>query len=181
MADISVRKATDKDAQAILACLDAAHDFMAEHGNPTQWPRGYPDEREVNPDISSGEEYVAEDATGAFVGCFSCKAGPDPTYQRIDGAWLNDRPYHALHRIATLSHGRGIGTSCIRWCAERFGDLRCDTHEDNLPMQHALERCGFVRCGTIWTGDGTPRIAYQLVSPDEDDDPSSSPGPLPRG
>lgn len=161
MAEVIIRSATEDDICDIIACFDAAHAFMAEHGNPMQWPEGYPDEREVVPDISSGEQYVVEDENGRFVACFSCVAGPDPTYRMIDGAWLNDEPYHALHRVATMSHGRGIGTLCIRWCLDHFGELRCDTHKDNLPMRHALERNGFVRCGTIWVGDGTPRIAYQ--------------------
>lgn len=38
--------------------------------------------------------------------------------------------------------------------------LRADTHADNIYMQRALTATGFVRCGTIYTEDGTPRLAY---------------------
>jgi len=38
-----------------------------------------------------------------------------------------------------------------------------DTHADNKPMQHLAEKHGFTRCGIIYTGDGSPRIAYELL------------------
>ena len=38
--------------------------------------------------------------------------------------------------------------------------LRADTHANNIYMQRALTATGFVRCGTIYTEDGTPRLAY---------------------
>ena len=38
--------------------------------------------------------------------------------------------------------------------------VRADTHADNVYMQRALEKSGFVRCGRIYTEDGSPRWAY---------------------
>lgn len=32
-------------------------------------------------------------------------------------------------------------------------------------MQHILEKNGFARCGIIHVADGTPRIAYQKLTP----------------
>ena len=51
------------------------------------------------------------------------------------------------------------------WCAERCDSLRADTHADNKIMQHILEKNGFARCGIIHVADGTPRIAYQKLTP----------------
>lgn len=48
----------------------------------------------------------------------------------------------------------------IDWCLQQGLPLRADTHADNTCMQHALTATGFVRCGTIYTEDGTPRLAY---------------------
>ena len=42
--------------------------------------------------------------------------------------------------------------------------LRADTHADNLTMQRCLEREGFVRCGTIYVEDGTPRVAFERIT-----------------
>jgi RimJ/RimL family protein N-acetyltransferase len=53
----------------------------------------------------------------------------------------------------------------LTWCLEQRGNIRIDTHDDNLPMQRALEKNGFVPCGRIWCEDGTPRIAYQRTLP----------------
>ena len=49
----------------------------------------------------------------------------------------------------------------LLWGYEQCGNLKIDTHEDNVVMQHVLEKNGFERCGKIYTHDGTPRIAYQ--------------------
>ena len=38
--------------------------------------------------------------------------------------------------------------------------VRADTHADNVYMQRTLEKSGFVRCGRIYTEDGSPRWAY---------------------
>ncbi len=39
---------------------------------------------------------------------FAFILGEDPTYQQIDGAWLNDQPYGTIHRIA--GNGKIKGT-----------------------------------------------------------------------
>ena len=46
------------------------------------------------------------------------------------------------------------------WCLQQGLPLRADTHANNIYMQRALTATGFVRCGTIYTEDGTPRLAY---------------------
>ena len=55
---------------------------------------------------------------------------------------------------------REIVLYCIDWCLQQGLPLRADTHADNIYMQRALTAAGFVRCGTIYTEDGTPRLAY---------------------
>ena len=77
-----------------------------------------------------------------------------------DGAWPEDVPYATIHRLASAGHVGGIGRLCVQWCLRQGLPVRADTHADNTYMQHTLEACGFVRCGTIYTEDGTPRWAY---------------------
>ena len=43
----------------------------------------------------------------------------------------------------------------------RHSDVRIDTHEDNIPMQRALLRAGFERCGIIHIATGDERVAFQ--------------------
>lgn len=68
-----------------------------------------------------------------------------------------------MHRLAVAASGHGAGTRMLTWLTERHDNVRVDTHADNVPMQRTLEKCGFVRRGTIWVEDGTPRIAYHYV------------------
>ena len=60
---------------------------------------------------------------------------------------------------------KGAGSFCIRWCAEHSqGDLRIDTHRNNLPMQHVLGKLGFETCGIIHLADGDERIAFEICT-----------------
>ena len=83
-------------------------------------------------------------------------------YGVIDGAWLNDEEYVAIHRIANDGALHGVVAFVTDFCKEKYRNIRVDTHEKNLPMQRALERSGFVRCGTVWVRDKSPRIAFHL-------------------
>ena len=104
---------------------------------------------------------------GEILGVFYYAEENDPTYDVIyDGAWQNDKPYAVIHRIAVSrdSHGKGVAAFIFDSCFARFPNLKIDTHRDNLPMQRALEKRGFVRCGIIHLANGDERIAFQRVS-----------------
>ena len=105
---------------------------------------------------------VCEDsATGEIVAAFCMQTWPEHTYVEIfDGAWPDQMPYGTVHRLASKYQGKGIGRFCLDWAKERFGTLRADTHESNIPMQRALEGAGFTRCGIVYMDDGSPRIAF---------------------
>ncbi len=161
-AGLLIRPARDEDVPAILALYDAAHDVMARSGNPTQWDQGYPGPTDIEADRAHDALFVAEqDGEVSAVLCYA--PGPDPTYAQIEGAWLNDAPYHVVHRIASRE-GSGIGRACLAWACGQGDDVRIDTHEDNAPMRHVLTELGFVECGTIICDKGTPRVAYQHLA-----------------
>ena len=155
-----IRKAHPDDISEILQIYDIARKFMRASGNFSQWGGGYPGEALLSADIQSGNLYVmCLDST--IEGVFALIPGEDPTYRVIQGAWLNDLPYCAVHRVASRGEVKGVATQVLEWCMDRCGNIRIDTHDDNLPMQHVLEKNGFIRCGRIWSEDGSPRIAYQ--------------------
>ena len=66
-----------------------------------------------------------------------------------------------IHRIAGI--GGGIFTDALDFCRRKTNHIRIDTHHDNKPMQHVVEKAGFSRRGIIYVDDGTPRIAYELT------------------
>lgn len=156
---MQIRNASVNDLPVLLELFAGARRFMAEKGNPGQWWGGYPTEEMLREDIRLEQLYVCEEDAHIYA-AFVLVFGEDPTYQVIEGAWKNDRPYGALHRIASTGERRGMADAIVRWAFAKHGNLRGDTHELNLPMQQAFERNGFEYCGVIWVADGTPRMAY---------------------
>ena len=161
---MDVRKARMSELDAVMGIYDGARAFMREHGNASQWPVGVPSREEIAGDIAAGDCYVLVQG-GELAGVFCFLLGEDPTYAVIeDGSWRSDAPYGAIHRVASAGIARGVTKACFDFCASRMSHLRIDTHEDNLPMQQAIERYGFERRGIIHIADGSPRIAYDYLA-----------------
>ena len=159
-----VRKTRKEDLPRIAEIYKQAKKFMKENGNPTQWKGDYPNEFDAEQDIEKGIGYVCVDGEDV-VGVFAFIEGVDPTYVHIyDGAWLDDKPYAAIHRIAVSARGKGVAGFCFNECFKRCNNLKIDTHEDNIPMQKALTKNGFCYCGVIYLPNGEKRIAYQKNS-----------------
>ena len=156
-----IRKATVEELSTIMTIYARAREYMRESGNPNQWKDSYPSEALIRADIEGGHCHVCV-SMGEIYGVFCYFEGEDPTYRVIeDGAWLNADPYGVIHRIAVAKHSRGVASFCFAWALEHCGNLKIDTHADNLPMQNALAKNGFSRCGIIHLENGDPRIAYQ--------------------
>ena len=156
-----IRTAKENDLPRVLEIYAAARAFMRQNGNPTQWQGGYPRQETLEQDIALGRLYVAEGENGHLWGCFMLTSGPDETYAVVEGGtWGWDLPYGVIHRVACDGSGRGLVAACVAYASQTYDYLRIDTHHDNLPMQCAVEKAGFVRRGIIYVSDGTPRIAY---------------------
>ena len=161
--DGRIRRAGEKDLDAVVAIYEAARAFMRRCGNTVQWVGGYPGRTSAERDLAGGWLWVLDEGSGP-VACMSVMPGPDRTYASIEGApWLNEEPYWVMHRLACAEQGRGLGSELFAWLCSRHDNVRADTHESNVPMQRALERAGFVRRGTVICDDGTPRVAYHYV------------------
>lgn len=162
------RHAKNDDLPQILPIYEKARAFMASCGNDTQWGDGYPQITILENDIRYNRLYVAE-KDSEIAAVFMFFIGAEPTYEVIEnGSWPNDRPYGTIHRLACSGLVPHAADFVIGWCYDRCclsgADLRGDTHAKNLPMQRAFARNGFIRCGTIYVRDGSPRIAYQKSS-----------------
>ena len=160
---MEIKKTDKSDLEGILEIYESARQYMQEHGNPDQWKNGYPDENIILMDIENGNHYTLVNGV-RLLGCFALIEGDDPTYSEIlNGKWLDDSPYAAIHRLAVIEHGRGIGSICIDWCLVRFRNIRVDTHRDNSSMQRLLNKKEFKYCGVIYTLRGDERLAFQKV------------------
>ena len=156
---MKIRLANKEDLKAIEQIYENARQFMRSNGNFSQWGNSYPSVGIIQADIKQKCLYVVEDE--AIQAVFTLIMGEDPTYLEIDGAWLNDRSYATLHRIASRGTQKGIFKLIIEFSWSICPNLRIDTHQNNTPMRHLIEKNGFVYCGIIIVGDGTPRLAYQ--------------------
>jgi RimJ/RimL family protein N-acetyltransferase len=157
-----IRHAKISDLQEIMSIYESARRFMRARGNATQWVNGYPSEALLRDDIAKGHLFVDCNSNGHILYVFAFIIGDDPTYQQIEGVWLNDRPYGTIHRLASAGVTTGVFQQYLDFCLTQINDIRVDTHADNTPMRKAIERAGLKRCGIIYVADGTPRIAYQL-------------------
>jgi hypothetical protein len=160
---MEVRLALPDDLNDIFEVYETARQYMLRTGNPTQWGTDYPPEDMLREDVAAKRLYVAVE-NGKIHGAFAFFLGDDPTYAYIEGAWKNALPYGTIHRIASDGELKGVFRRCLNYCLKTIGNIRIDTHADNLTMQHVLEKNGFEKCGVIYVVDGSPRVAYQFTA-----------------
>ena len=163
---MEIRKTTNSDLDRVMEIYAHARKFMAEHGNPNQWgPTNWPPETLIHDDIKEGNSYVCLNDSERVIGVFYFISGQDiePTYRTIsEGGWKGGNNYGVVHRLASDGSEKGIGVFCLDWAYKQCGNLRIDTHGDNLVMQGLLKKLGFVHCGTIYVEeDNYPRLAYE--------------------
>jgi hypothetical protein len=160
---MEVRRSLFADIPRILEIYSESKKFMAQNGNPTQWPEGYPSPELVEADVAENG-YVVIDG-GEIVGVFVFAENTDEAaYNNIDGAWENDEPYAVIHRCATGGTRGGVGRFILDWCFNKFSNIRVDTHESNVPMKSLLEKTGYHYCGKIWYEGYGERLAFQRVA-----------------
>ena len=155
-----IRHAEVSDREAILRLYENARRFMHTHGNPTQWVNGYPVWDMLAGDIARRELYVMTDGNVVY-GVFLLTGKEEPTYAFIHGHWRTNSPYGTIHRICGDGARRGVLSEAFHFAASLYPRLRVDTHDNNLPMQRAVLRCGFRFAGVIRLENGDPRVAYE--------------------
>lgn len=161
------RHATMQDYPQVERIYEHGREVMARNGNPTQWGKTFPRPEVTLDDIAQHRLMLYVDNVGGrerILAQFAVCTGVDPTYEPIEGAWLDDDTYVTLHRVASSGLVRHAARDCLEWALKHYGNVRVDTHARNKAMQHVLESCGFARCGLIQLTDrdtDTTRIAYQ--------------------
>ena len=164
--------ATAEDLDRLVAMSDQAKEsFKAK--NIDQWQKGEPNRQVMEASILRSQLHVLED-TGQVVGMITIVPGPEASYASIDGAWLNQEPYFAFHRICVEESMKGRGLAARLFSeAEQYvlktgvRKIRIDTHPDNQAMQRALAKSGYICCGTLVLTEGSEagdlRVGYQKV------------------
>ena len=153
-----IEKAEMKDLDRVVEILRDGRNQLAESGID-QWQGDYPNVEHIQEDIEHCFAYLVHSDDHETVGAFAIVAAPDHSYDELDGKWLVDTDnYLVIHRVAIHSdhagngYASGLFTSVIDYVKENpngVKSLRIDTHEDNKPMQHLIEKYGFTRVGTL--------------------------------
>ncbi len=163
---MKVRRTKVEDISAILAIVEEAKEYLKSQ-KIDQWQNGYPNEKVILQDIHNQESYVLEEGA-EILGCMCLSFRKEPTYQKIEGEWLNNREYGVLHRLAVKSSWKGkslanylLQDSENQARKEGVAFLRIDTHPENESMKRWIEKMGFCFCGRIYLEDGAKRLAYE--------------------
>lgn len=168
--EMIIRNAVESDAENILHIIENAKLALSKM-HIDQWQDGYPNLESILADIKQGISWVMEQ-DGIILATAAIYIGNEPTYNEInDGKWqTNAMQYGIIHRIAVTTDckSRGLASAFMDYCGElsrkaSVPSMRCDTHSDNIIMQHTLEKNGYIRCGTIYLADGSPRVGYEKV------------------
>ena len=154
------------DIFRIMEIIEEARQFLLSYGN-MQWAGGYPSESLIENDAENGVGYKieVEGKTEGYLAILS----DDESYAAIDGKWISDGPYIAIHRLALSDavRGRGLFPEIISKAAEigrKRGafSLRIDTDDSNQIMKHLLEKLGFIHTGYVFF-EGSAKPAYELM------------------
>ncbi|MDR2035354.1 MAG: GNAT family N-acetyltransferase [Coriobacteriales bacterium] len=162
-----IRKSQQGDLESILKICAVSRQFMRENGNPDQWGDDHPGAEFIEDSLKAQESYVVlegSEIVGTFIFHATAQAG---AYDTIEGAWLNDEPFMVISTLATGCARAGVGQCILDWCFEKAGNIRIDTHEDNVPMRRLLQKNGYIYCGKVWyeiREDRRERLAFQKSS-----------------
>ncbi len=155
-----IRKANIDDLDTIMVLIENGRNHIKQY-NIEQWTNGYPSRELILEDINNDRAYIFMDndeISGYFV-----IINYDPCYDMIDGKWISDRPYVAVHRTVTKTYNSGLGTKMLNEIKKKYNHIRVDTHEGNISMNKCLLKNNFIYCGVIHLKDGNPRNAYEFI------------------
>ena len=163
------RQAKISDLDQIVEIIELSKKYLKET-KVDQWQDGYPSKEDLRRDIESGNSYVLTNKD-EIVATTVISLDGESTYNSIfTGEWITNDEYIVMHRVAVHDKykGKGIFKELIKE-AESLAlnkgifSIKIDTHRDNISMQGAVVKNDFKRCGIIYLGDGSERIAFEKV------------------
>lgn len=156
-----IRLATKDDLGEILKIYAIARKVMIATGNPDQWGNDRPKYDSVVSDIENENMYVIEE-DGLLHGVFSLISF-DKDYINVEGEWLNDKPYLAIHKVASSGIKGGVFSKILEFTKSKTKNIRIDTHKFNKIMQLHIKKNGFQYVGIVYIEGKLERLAYHLV------------------
>ena len=163
------RQAKISDLDQIVEIIELSKKYLKET-KVDQWQDGYPAKEDLRRDIESGNSYVLTNKD-EIVATTVISLDGESTYNSIfNGEWITNEEYIVMHRVAVHDKykGKGIFKELIKEAEslalnKGISSIKIDTHRDNISMQRAVVKNHFKRCGIIYLGDGSERIAFEKV------------------
>jgi len=168
---MKIRLSVISDLESIMKIIKGAQKLLASL-NIDQWQDGYPNDAQILNDIKNSESYVVLNEEEQVIATFMFTTNKEPNYTIIDGEWLtnNETKYGVIHRVAVaqITTNKGIAKHIITYCEtslklQEIPAMRIDTHNDNLGMQHILNKLNYTYCGIITVTTGAIRLAYEKL------------------
>lgn len=165
--ETKLRKAEMEDRNEIWDIIQQSIERRKQDGS-TQWQNGYPNMGTVESDIAKGFGYVLT-IDGEIAVYAALILNYEPAYSTIEGAWLSDGEFLAVHRVAVDAKfaGRGMVKKLFDHIEEvtkshGIQSIKVDTNYDNMAMLKILESKGYSYCGEVLLADGM-RKAYEKI------------------
>ena len=169
---MNIRKAAEKDLDAVEALYDAIHTAEENGGQTIGWIRGvYPVRATAEQSLQRGDLFVLEDG-GRLCGTAILNNKQVDAYQK--GAWRHDVPEEqvcVLHTLVIDPHcsGKGYGRAFLLFYesyARQTGctELRIDTNARNTAARAMYQKHGYTEIGIVPTDfNGIPGIDLVLL------------------
>ena len=164
---MKLRKANFSEIAPIWEILQQAIEQRRQDGSE-QWQNGYPNQQTVYDDITNDYGYVIAE-NNVIIAYAAIIFGIEPAYNEINGQWLTNGNYVAVHRVATSNSvkGKGVATKLFKLLEDlsiehNVFSIKVDTNFDNIPMLKILEKLEYIYCGEIFFG-GAPRKAFEKL------------------
>lgn len=165
--EFKFRKAEITDINTIWELLQRAILRRKEDGS-NQWQDGYPNLDVVKKDVDHGSGFVLTDED-IIVGYCAIMVNDEPEYANIQGKWLTDDDFVAIHRVAISETylGKGLAKKIMLHVEEYavsngIFSIKADTNFDNIAMLKVFEKLGYIFCGEVYFRN-SPRKAYEKI------------------
>lgn len=163
--DFTIRKTLPTDIPEVMRLFLKGKAMQIKQGNPTQWPKGYPNETYIRQDMQQNGSYVLLVAD-RIEATMALLPGPDALYDlHLEGEWLRPMAsnYGVIHRLCTSGHYQGLGRELVSFAQQQYMHLRMDTHPNNKSLHRLAEVQGFTFCGRIVHSNNVPSHVFEWV------------------
>ena len=161
------RQSTLGDLAAIWEILQQAIIRRKEEGS-NQWQDGYPNMEVIQKDMARGAGFVLVDGA-IIIGYCAVLINDEPEYAKIQGEWLTNNDFVAIHRVAIDEKylGKGLAKKIMAFVEvyaikNRIYSIKADTNFDNIAMMKIFNSLGYTYCGEVYFRN-SPRRAYEKV------------------